>query len=448
MRSSSDKHASETPTRRGTTFLGSAGRVALVALALVMGLVIGAAVMLAVASVAPLPPLFLSVGLVAYLAVALGGVALAARSLALPRRGKTRRVGGSIVALVALATGAALLAPLDDPRLSAASVPGQQFWDLPTGSRVAYLRIPAAGTTRPAPVIFLHGGPGVPQMAADAPFFGQLAGDGYDVYLYDQIGAGLSARLADPARYTLARAVDDLEAVRREIGAERVILIGHSWGGTVAASYLARFPAHVERVIFSSPGALYPPDWPGAGTGMLARLTDAERRKVYATLAPPRALLAYALVQVSPLAAHAYAGDAEMDARFDTLFARVAPGLVCDSRALPPEPIHGLGFYANQVPQAAGSLPLTDPRPALRTLVTPVLVLKGACDYLPWGLTAEYRDVLPSATLVYLADAGHQAYEDEPGAYLAAVRAFLRDLPPPIPPYTNRDPPPDYIGTR
>lgn len=445
MRSPNDEPAIDPPPRRGAAFLGG---VALVALAVVVGLVIGAAAMLVVASAAPLPALFLAAGLATFLAVALGGMTLAARPLAPTRRTTMRRAGGSIVALVAVAIGAALLAPLGDPRLPAAPVAGQQFWDLATDSRVAYVRIPAEGVGRSTPVIFLHGGPGVAQMAVDAPFFGQLGRDGYDVYLYDQIGAGLSPRLDDPTQYTLARQVDDLEAVRQRIGAERVVLIGHSWGGTVAASYLARFPAHVERVVFSSPGALYPPDWPGAGTGMLARLTEAQRREVYAALLSPRAMLAYALVQVSPQAAHAYAGDAEMDARFDILFARIAPGLVCDSRALPPEAIHGLGFYANQVPQAAGTRPPADPRSALRSVTTPVLVLKGACDYLPWGLTMEYRDVLPHATLVYLDGAGHQAYEDQSVAYLAAVRAFLLDQPLPLPPYTDHGPPPDYSGAR
>lgn len=424
------------------------GRILLATLAVLLGVAVAVAAILGVATATAHPALFLLAGLVAFALVALSGGSLAIIGLAPPRR----RVWGGriagIVAVVAVIVGAALLLPLSPPARGATPVPGQRFWALPTGSRIAYLTIPAEGTPKPTPIIFLHGGPGVPQMAVDAPFFGQLAQDGYDVYLYDQIGAGLSARLGDPGAYTLARHVADLEAIRQQIGAARVVLIGHSWGGTVAASYLAAHPDHVERVIFSSPGALYPPDWMGAGTGMIGRLTPLQKWRAYAVLLQPRALLAYALVQVNPRAAHAFAGDREMDARFDVLFARVAPGIVCDARSLPQGEIHGLGFYANQVPQAANAPRPADPRPALRAIRAPALVLKGSCDYLPWALTMEYRDTLPDATLVYLSGVGHQAYEEQPGPYLAAVRAFLRDEPPPIAPYAPRDPPPDYTGAR
>jgi proline iminopeptidase len=116
-------------------------------------------------------------------------------------------------------------------------------------------------------VVVVHGGPGVADMAGDAAYFGQLAGDGYDVWVYDQVGTGRSSRLADPRRYDIAREVADLEAIRGRIGADRMVLIGHSWGGQVAASYLAAHPANVARVVFSSPGALAPALDDGAAAG-------------------------------------------------------------------------------------------------------------------------------------------------------------------------------------
>ena len=102
---------------------------------------------------------------------------------------------------------------------------------LATGSRIAYVKLPARGRARPTPVVVAHGGPGVADMAGDAAYFGQLAGDGYDVWVYDQVGTGRSSRLADPRRYDIAREVADLEAIRGRIGADRMVLIGHSWAG-------------------------------------------------------------------------------------------------------------------------------------------------------------------------------------------------------------------------
>ena len=84
-------------------------------------------------------------------------------------------------------------------------------------------------------------------MKGDSEYFGELARDGFHVYIYDMVGRGRSARLADPRDYTLERDVSDLEAIRKEIGAERVVLIGHSYGGTLAAAYAASHPSAWRR---------------------------------------------------------------------------------------------------------------------------------------------------------------------------------------------------------
>src|SRR5918992_1876734 len=121
------------------------------------------------------------------------------------------------------------LLPMGDPRLPPAPVEGQRAWELSTGSRIAYVRVPAEGRTQEAPIIFLPGRPGTPDMAGDSAYFGGLARDGFDVYVYDQVGRGRSSRLADPRGYALERDVADLEAIRRTIGAEKVVLIGHPY---------------------------------------------------------------------------------------------------------------------------------------------------------------------------------------------------------------------------
>jgi proline iminopeptidase len=149
-------------------------------------------------------------------------------------------------------------------------------------------------------------------MKGDSKYFGRLAKSGSDIYVYDEVGTGLSSRLEDPSRYTLTRDVADLDAVREKIGAERVVLIGHSYGGTLAAAYASSHPEHVARMVLSFPGD---PSPSAGGASMVYRLTTREMLGVYALLLPPRPMLAYALLQVNPEAAHAFASDAELDAR-------------------------------------------------------------------------------------------------------------------------------------
>jgi proline iminopeptidase len=415
-------------------------------LAVVTAAIAGLLALVGTAAASARPTVFLGTGLAVFVATSAAGITLVTRKLPVQRRRRTRLVAVAAGVLAGVAVfGATALVPVGDPRLSPAPVAGQRYWELSTGSRIAYVHLPTRGTPRPTPVVFLHGGPGIADMAGDAAYFGQLTGDGFDVWVYDQVGTGRSSRLADPRQYTIARGVADLEAIRQRIGADRLVLIGHSWGGQVAAGYLAAHPTHVARVVFSSPGPLASALDDGSDAGVRGRLTTRQQLGLYRLLARPRVLLGYTLLQVNPRAAHAFVGDAEMDARNDRVYNHGRAGAHCRG-ASPGPALHGLGFYAYQFPQSAAARPWPDPRPALARLATPALVIKGSCDYLSWATGVDYRQALPNAELIYLHRAGHNAYQDQSAAYLAVVRAFLAGRPLPIAPWAGSGVPADYEG--
>src|SRR5438445_8095388 len=68
---------------------------------------------------------------------------------------------------------------------------------------------------------------------------------------YDVRNRGLSDTVTDPAK--LARGihndVDDLDAVRRHFGLDRLNLIGHSYMGLMVILYAMKYPAHVDRIV-------------------------------------------------------------------------------------------------------------------------------------------------------------------------------------------------------
>lgn len=357
-----------------------------------------------------------------------------------PRRPARRCTAVLVAALAVALLALALLTPLTDPRPDAG--PDPAFWTLPTGSRLAHVDLPAVGTARPTPVVVLHGGPGVPDLVGDAAFFGPLlTGLGHDVHLYEQLGSGRSSRLVDPTGYGLDRDVADLEQVRLALGAERMVLVGHSYGGTLAAHYLAAHPDRVERLVLSAPGPLDPADRSAARA--TAGLGPTDRLRTWLPALAPRALLGYTLLQVDPGTAHAYLPDTEADARNDTILSAAEPGLHCRPDQVR-GPVHGSGFYALQYPQSATATPPRDVRAVLAGVPVPVLVLKGSCDYLSWRAGTGYRDLLPHTTLVYLPGAGHSTYQDRPAEAAAAIRAFLTGAP--LPSRVGDDPPPDYTG--
>jgi proline iminopeptidase len=350
-----------------------------------------------------------------------------------------RRIVGLVGIVLAAVTLAGVLLPLGDPRRAPRLPPGAGTWVLDDGSRLAFGVVRAGGGATASPVVALHGGPGVPDTAGLLAALGPLAADGHDVWAYDQRGTGRSSRLAEPSRYTTALAVADLEQVRQRIGAERVILVGHSYGAYLAAAYIAEHPERVERAVLLSPGGL---DEHGVGGRPQDRLAPAQRRQVFRLLLHPRALLAYALVQVDPEAAHTFAGDAELDARQDRVHSATRPALHCPGRTGPE--LHGLGFYANQIPQSVHRSPGPDVRAGLDGSRVPALVVKGQCDYLDWPSATGYLEAFEDSRLVYLRGAGHDLHVDAPRRVLSAVRAFLAGRPVPGVLTDPRRPPPRY----
>lgn len=238
-----------------------------------------------------------------------------------------------------------LLLPLSDDRKKPVAVKEQQYWNLPSGSNIAYVHLSGKGNSSLPPVIFLHGGPAGPDMAGDSSYFGQLTMEGYDVYVYDEVGSGLSSRLKDPRDYTVMRDVADLEAIRQKIEAEKVILIGHSYGGEVVANYVAAYGNHVEKAVFISPGGINLED--KSGGNLANRLTPEEKLLLFKAMLHPRVMMIYVLLQINPLAARNFAGDDEMDARFDIVYNYSRPSLHLRNMSFGPK-LLGLGFEGTQ----------------------------------------------------------------------------------------------------
>jgi len=98
------------------------------------------------------------------------------------------------------------------------------------------------------PYIMLHGGPG---MYHDEllPFFLDFAKSN-KVIFYDQRGNGKSTlEKIDSTTFNEELMVEDLEALRKEFGVEKLNIIGHSWGGLLAMYYAVKYPNNVKRLI-------------------------------------------------------------------------------------------------------------------------------------------------------------------------------------------------------
>jgi pimeloyl-ACP methyl ester carboxylesterase len=164
---------------------------------------------------------------------------------------------------------------------------------------IRYVVVPAMARRKlPDPVFLLAGGPG--QSAIDVapqvmPLFGRL-NNRRDIVFVDQRGTGLSAPLtcaetrreslaeqadtgaqierlmqckaelltrpyirapADLGFFTTTLAMQDLEAVRAQLGPAQIDLVGVSYGTRAALEYMRQFPSAVRRAVLDS---VAPPD--------------------------------------------------------------------------------------------------------------------------------------------------------------------------------------------
>ena len=60
----------------------------------------------------------------------------------------------------------------------------------------------------------------------------------------------------------LGAQIADIERIRQIMGEDQLILVGHSFGGFLAALYAAEFPEHVKALILVAPAEMLvmPPD--------------------------------------------------------------------------------------------------------------------------------------------------------------------------------------------
>lgn len=206
--------------------------------------------------------------------------------------------------------------------------------------------------------------------------------------------------------------VEDLEAIRRHFGIERMNLIGHSYIGLLVALYAARFPDNANRVVQigpmePEPGTQYPPHLMNA---------DGVMQQVFAKLAP---LYAEA----------ATADPVELCRKFWSILgplyvvnpadaARIAWGR-CE---LSNERTFMQHFQSTILP----SIQKLKIGEELRHLKARVLTIHGRKDRsAPYGGGRQWAMMLPDARLVTIADAAHAPWIEAPDMVFDAIRTFF-----------------------
>lgn len=251
---------------------------------------------------------------------------------------------------------------------------------------------------------------GVPLVDDFAPVL-----EGRTIVFFDPRHRGRSDQARDKSQIErgIHHDVDDLEAVRRSLGAEQVDVIGHSYAGVTAALYAMTYPERVKRVV--QIGAMapdqsrrYPPPLTNVDETLQRAMAGlGELMKEYGTLDPVEFCRRFWAI-LNPI----YVVNPDDVAKLK--WAR------CEDRA----EREFMTAWTQYVQPSIQQLMFT--RDLVDRATAPILVIHGTKDRsAPYGGARDWAHLLPNARLLTVHDAAHVPWIEAPDLVLGAIRTFL-----------------------
>jgi proline iminopeptidase len=228
--------------------------------------------------------------------------------------------------------------------------------------------------------------------------------DRFRLVFADLRGSGRST--GEPAELTFDVLAEDLEAIRRDLGVERVSVLGHSVLGVLAIEYGRRYPAIVSHVITAGTPPIGDMARVAASSaGFFQEDASEERKRLYqanlASLPSGPSLTQFVCAQ-TPMRF--------FDPRFD------AAPLFAEAIARPALLQHVIGTLVAGWDVMVGS----------DSLSVPIFLAHGRYDYVvPYVLWDGIPPALPDATLFLFDRSGHQPFFEEPDRFLELLTEWM-----------------------
>lgn len=259
------------------------------------------------------------------------------------------------------------------------------------------------------PVLIINGGPGLDSAGFES-VAKAIAAKGYQTILFDQRGTGRSTLpKIDGSTIQMSLMVEDIEKLRSHLKQPKLTILGHSFGGMLGAAYAAKYPEHVEKLIFSSAG----------GLDLSFREQFSKRFNANLTLTEQAKMQAYQLQQA--------AGDDSAETR-DALALVRAHAYVIDKSKAP-----AIAARLKVVNMAINGLVYQDLekiqfdlKSSFRDFKAPVLVLQGDKDVISVDTAKTIASSFPDARLVIMPNCAHYGWLDSAELYYASVFEFIQ----------------------
>lgn len=254
-----------------------------------------------------------------------------------------------------------------------------------------------------APVLLLHGGPGLSYEYLDG--LADELGTGFRIAAFQQRGLEPST-LAGP--FTISQAIDDVIAVLDGLGWPQAVLVGHSWGGHLVLRTAAAHPDRLRGVLSVDPIGV-------VGDGGTAAFEAEMGART------PKA----ARARAQELDESAMAGEGTTEDALEGL-AIMWPAYFADPDNAPPMPPIRLSVEAYSGLIGEMGEGLDGVAAALATGSVPYGVVAGAASPIPWGQAARTTAELSSrAFLMVIPAAGHFPWLEVPGSVRTALQRLI-----------------------
>lgn len=259
------------------------------------------------------------------------------------------------------------------------------------------------------PILIINGGPGM-----NCEGFGYIADEiskfGCQTIIYDQRGTGKSTvEKIDSEHVTMDLMVQDMENLRKHLNIEKWTILGHSFGGMLAAYYTSKHPDTVDKIIFSSSG------------GVNMNFTKYAQKRIADNLTKTQK------DSVDFYAAKIDSGDNSLKTR--KLRAKyLANAYVFDKTKAPiiAERLIQVNFDVNSIVFQSLINTNFDCSDKFKNFKKPVLILQGENDIISIETAQEIKTAFPNSELITMKNCGHYGWLDAKDVYFNAVKRFLK----------------------
>ncbi|MCC6583154.1 MAG: alpha/beta fold hydrolase [Chitinophagales bacterium] len=259
------------------------------------------------------------------------------------------------------------------------------------------------------PVVIINGGPGM-NCNGFEKVASKIADMGYNAIIYDQRGTGKSIiDSVHEGSITMNAMVQDLETLRKHLGYNEWVILGHSFGGLLATCYAYQYPNHVSKLIFSSSGGInldFMTYVSGTINHNLSK-TASDSLSYYNNLLDNDDTSASTIRNRADIIANAY------------VYNKKNACIIADRLIEANYEINGLVFKDLKKSGYDFSNKFSDFKQA-------VLVLQGKNDIIKTETAEKISDAFMNSRLVLLNKCGHYGWMDVPKKYWKAIETFLK----------------------